>query len=291
MGKRILFVINPISGVGRKHLVEKYANTILNKEQVHFSFIYTQRRLHAKEIAKQESSNYDIIVAVGGDGTVNEIATGLLGSNCAIGIIPTGSGNGLARCLGIPMDIKKAIKRIEKGKIRKIDMLCCNENYFVNVAGIGFDAEVGHLFEMAKHRGFFSYLAITLKELIYIPEQSYNLTIDGKTIVVDALLVSFANSNQWGNNVKIAPKALLDDGIIDIVVMKKFPFWVGPVIGIRMLAGTINASKYVTLYKATNAIISKEEHPLKYHLDGEPLIDVSNALEFKVLPKELSVVV
>jgi len=291
MKKRILFIINPISGVGQKHLVEKYASSILDSSTCTFKFVYTQRRLHAKDIAIKEAGNHDIIVAVGGDGTVNEIASGLLGSNCSIAIIPTGSGNGLARCLGIPMNIKKALKLIQNGHAKKIDMFSCNNNYFVNVAGIGFDAEVGHLFEMAKNRGFLSYLKITLLELLYFQPQKYTLHIDGKSLELQALLVSFANSNQWGNNVKIAPKALVDDGIIDVTVLKKFPFLLGPVIGFRMLTGSIISSKYVEYYKTTKAVIIKEDLPLKYHLDGEPLIEVGNSLHFNVHQKMLSVIV
>jgi len=289
--KRILFVINPISGVGRQKIVESLADKILDKNKSVYDFVYTKYRRHAEEIARKNSSKYDIIVAVGGDGTINEIASGLVGSQCKIAIIPTGSGNGLARCLGIPMNIKKAIALIEHGKTNEIDTLFCNEIFFVNVGGVGFDAEVGHLFENAKNRGFFSYLKITILELLNFQPQKFEFEFDGQLKQTEALLISFANSNQWGNNVKIAPNAKVNDGLVDVCVLRKFPLIIAPIIGIRLLLGTITKSKYFDSFSAKQITISKQDIVVKFHLDGEPLIADGNTLKINVLPKSLSVIV
>jgi len=289
--KRILFVINPISGIGRQKIVENIAENVLDKTKSHFDFVYTKYPRHAKEIAKNNSSRYDIIIAVGGDGTINEIASGLVGSQCILAIIPTGSGNGLARCLGIPMNIKKAIALIENGKTKEIDTLFCNDMFFVNVGGVGFDAEVGHQFENAKNRGFFSYLKITVLELLNFQSQKIEFDFDGQIRQTEALLISFANSNQWGNNVKIAPFAKVDDGLVDVCVLKKFPLIIAPIIGVRLLLGTITKSRYFESFSTKQITITKQDIVVKFHLDGEPMIAQGNSLHIKVIPKSLSVIV
>jgi len=289
--KRILFIINPISGVGRQKLIEKYAENILDKSSCSFDFIYTQYSRHAETIAKDSCNNYEIIVAVGGDGTINEIASGLIGSQCTMAIIPTGSGNGLARCLRIPLKLKKALALINKGIVRKIDTISCNGKCFVNVGGIGFDAEIGHLFDTAEKRGLLTYIKITLAEILYFKQKLYELSFEGKTRTIEALLISVANSTQWGNDVKIAPQARVDDGLVDICVLKKFPLFLSPIIAFRLISGTITSSKYFETFSVSNIEITQEDVPLKYHLDGEPMINESKTLKIKVLPLSMSVIV
>ena len=289
--KRILFIINPISGVGRQKLVEKYAENILDKTRCTFDFVYTQYSRHAEAIAKDTCNNYEIIVAVGGDGTINEIASGLNGSQCTMAIIPTGSGNGLARCLGIPLKIKKALKLINTGIVRKIDTISCNGKCFINVGGIGFDAEIGHLFDTAEKRGLLTYVKITLAEILYFKPRQYELNFDGKTRSVEALLISVANSTQWGNDIKIAPMARVDDGLVDICILKKFPLIMSPLIAFRLISGTITRSKYFETFSVSRIAITQEEVPLKYHLDGEPMINESKTLEINVHPLSISVLV
>lgn len=289
--KRVLFVINPISGVGRQKLIEKYAENILDKTRCTFNFIYTQYSRHAEKIAKDACNDYEIIVAVGGDGTINEIASGLIGSNCTLAIIPTGSGNGLARCLGIPLKLKKALQLVNFGIIRKIDTISCNGKCFVNVGGIGFDAEIGHLFDTAEKRGLLTYIKITLAEILYFKPQQYELSFDGKIRYVEALLISVANSTQWGNDIKIAPLARIDDGLVDICVLKKFPLFLSPIIAFRLITGTITRSKYFETFRVSNIIITQDEVPLKYHLDGEPMINESKSLKINVHPLSIAVLV
>ena len=289
--KRILFIINPISGVGRQKLIEKQTAKILDATKCSYDFVYTQRPRHAEELARNNASDYDIIVGVGGDGTINEIASGLKGSHCQLAIIPTGSGNGLARCLGIPLKISKAIKVIERGIPKKIDTLLCNTICFVNVGGIGFDAEIGHLFADSEKRGFFTYIKITLSEVLTFSPRVYKLAFDGQTKDVEALLISFANSNQWGNDVKIAPQAKLDDGLIDICILKKFPLILSPLIGLRLLFGTITKSRYYESFSVSKLTISEDSPCVKFHLDGEPMIAEGNVLDIEVVPKSLSVIV
>ena len=223
MKKRVLFIVNPKSGIGKHKTVEKSVKSDLNKSIFDYHFEYTKYPHHATEIAVEQRVNYDIIVAVGGDGTVNEVASALVGHSTALAIIPSGSGNGLARHLNIPLKINKAIQVINDHKIIKIDSIKINDRYSVNVSGIGFDAYISHLFSKSKRRGPLSYIQLISREFTSYKSASYTLEIDGVKIATDAFLISFANSSQYGNNVQIAPNAMIDDGFIDVCIIKDFP--------------------------------------------------------------------
>ncbi|MCK6649852.1 MAG: YegS/Rv2252/BmrU family lipid kinase, partial [Bacteroidia bacterium] len=215
--KKICFIVNPVSGIGRQKVIEKLIDQLLDRTLFEYEIQYTKAAKHATELAKDAAlRNFDIVVAVGGDGSVNETAKGLIGTKTAMAIIPAGSGNGLARHLKIPIDIKKAMEVINMGVISTVDSIRFNDETFVNVAGIGFDAHIGWEFAKFGKRGFSSYLKVIMREFPKYKARKYELEIDGKTIYPEAFLISFANGSQWGNNAYIAPTADISDGIMDI---------------------------------------------------------------------------
>jgi len=288
--KRILCIINPLSGIGKQRNIEMQASKLIDKTRFDVDFAYTNGAKHATEIAKKAATEYDIIAAVGGDGTIHEVAAGMMHSDCALAIIPTGSGNGLARCLRIPMDLSKAIQVLNNGIIKSIDSVLCNEHVFVNVAGVGFDAEVGHLFATQTKRGFWSYLKIVLSEFRSYQSKQYVVEMDGVKGTFDAFLISIANSNQYGNNIKIAPQASLQDGLVDICILRKFPFYATPLLAWHLLRGMIEKNKHVDMFQVKQITIQSDDDMLKIHLDGEPLV-IQKAMTMTVIPASLNVLV
>lgn len=285
--KRILFIINPISGTGRKKIIEKLAPRVLG-DSFSIDFVYTNAPKHAIELSRKNASSYDVIVAVGGDGTINEVATGLINSDCAMGIIPRGSGNGLARFLKIPLTIRGSLKVLKSGIFDSIDTASINDKYFVNIAGFGFDAKVGHKFAEVKRRGALPYIRIILKEFIKFKGHHFEISLDGVHIKQNAFLVSVANSDQWGLNAKIAPHAKINDGILNISVVKKFPVGVSLPLAMRLFNGSIHKSRYIDTYAAKEIILINKEG-FYAHIDGEP-IHFDTDVTIKILPKSLKII-
>lgn len=289
MRKRVLFLINPISGVGRKNVVEKIVKEELDIRTLDYEIIYTQYHGHANELAIAAANEVDVVVAVGGDGTVNEVGAGLVSSNTALAIVPTGSGNGLARHLDIPLKIKQAVSIINDLNYMMIDVLKVNDHYSLNVAGIGFDAFISKKFSQVKSRGPLQYMRLITKEFPGYKSESYRLIIDGHLIEREAFLVSFANSSQWGNNVHIAPGAQIDDGLIDVCVVADFPKYEGPALLISLLDQSIDKNKYDEIIRARKIHI-RHDTPLLGHVDGEPLI-LGTDVDISILPLSLKVVI
>jgi diacylglycerol kinase (ATP) len=287
--KRISFIINPISGVGRQKIIEKLIEKHLDRTLFDYEIAYTKASKHAIELAKQAiANNCNVVVAVGGDGSVNEIAKGLVGSDTAMAIIPTGSGNGLARHLKIPLDLKKAMEVINRSKETAIDTIQLNDETFVNVAGIGFDAHIGWEFAKFGKRGLSSYMKVIMRELPKYKAQDFELIIDGKPIHQKAFLISFANGSQWGNNAYIAPLADVADGLMDIAVLKNVSFFSGAIIGYKLFRKTLHQSNYLEIIK-TKEVIVKQKNTIA-HIDGEP-IEAGNTISIKVNPLSLKVIV
>ncbi len=178
---------------------------------------------HARQIAKEAVNKFHLVVAVGGDGTVNEVASAIVGSDAIFGIVPYGSGNGLSRFLGISMNAEKAIKNLGSGNIEIIDSARLNGQPFFNMAGMGFDAHISEVFSHGKKRGFLTYIKSSFEEIYKYKPQLYHLEIDGKTYEREAFMLSFANSSQYGNNAHISPHASVQDGLLDVCVIKQFP--------------------------------------------------------------------
>jgi YegS/Rv2252/BmrU family lipid kinase len=288
--KKIHFIINPISGVGRHKLIEKYIDKNIDKTVFDYDISYTKHPLHGTQIAGEAiKNNYEIIVAVGGDGSINEIAQKLIGSNTILGIIPTGSGNGLAHHLNIPINILHAIDVINNLKTIKIDTATINNNIFVSIAGVGFDAHVAKKFAKNKRRGFLTYFKIVAREYPRYKPKNYELTIDGKKINKEALFISFANSDQFGYNTTIAPKAEIDDGLIDVCIVKKFPLVELPFIANLLYWKQIDKSKYVEVIKAKKIKLTQEKNKT-INLDGEP-VKLGKVLNIKINPLSLKIIV
>ena len=289
MKGKALFIINPISGGKKKDGVPKLIEQYLDVNAFKATIIFTDGVSHARQIAKDAVGNFELIVAVGGDGTVNEIASTLAGTNTTLGIIPYGSGNGLSRFLGISMDAEKAIKNLSTGSVAVIDSAKLNGQLFFNMAGMGFDAHISEVFSHGKKRGFFTYIKSSLQEIAKYKSQTYHLEIDGKAYEREAFMVSFANSSQYGNDAHISPDASVQDGLLDVCVIQKFPLWRFPEMGIRMLTKTSDKTKYVEIIRGKHIKIKRESHG-PVHLDGEPQI-MDAAIEIEVIPNSLRVIV
>lgn len=285
--KKVCFIVNPISGTGKNKKIKSLIKKHLNRKQFDYRIFYTSRPKHATELAQKAlEKKFEIVVAVGGDGTINEVAQGLIGSSAALGIIPTGSGNGLARHFKIPSDPKSAIEVLNEDHDQWIDTVKINQESYIGVAGIGFDAEVSHAFAELGKRGFSSYIKVVLSELPNYQPQEYELVIDGKPLVEKAFLICFANSKQYGNNAFIAPQAEIDDGFLDVIILKEFPKHATPKIVHDLFNRHIEDSKYTTVLKCQEVIIKKPLHYL--HLDGEPM-QFNEDVYIRVLPSSLKI--
>jgi len=289
MKKRILFIVNPISGVGRQKTVEKAVEQYLDKSKFDYEFQYTQRAKHATELSASAIGNFDIVVATGGDGTVNETAQPLIGSQTALAVIPTGSGNGFARHMKIPLGVSNAVKTINNLNISKIDTAKINQHKFVNVAGIGFDAHIAHEFAKFGSRGFFPYFVLIVKKFATYKARNYKIIADGKELNTRALMLNFANSSQFGFNAQIAPKAKVDDGLLNLTILKEFPLIAVTALATRLYSKSIHNSIYINTLEFKQLAIEFDSNTIEGHIDGEPYL-FEGKIEISVVPESLMVV-
>lgn len=289
--KKVKFIHNPTSGIIRSPLIiRKLIETSLNNPPFEYDFEETQYKGHAHKTAKQASKKgYDAVVAVGGDGTVNEVATALLYTNTAAGIIPIGSGNGLARNMNIPLSINKAVKLLTTGKIRTIDAGRIEDRNFFIVTGMGLDAIIGKLFDEGNIRGPLPYFTIGFREFVYYKPEVFILKFDDKQIAVPALLVTIANQRQWGVGAIIAPYAEPDDGLLDICIIHRVKFLYAIFHFPKIFTGKIDKVRKYERYQAKSVQIIREK-PGPYHYDGEP-VDAGTILNISVEPKALKIIV
>jgi diacylglycerol kinase (ATP) len=289
--KKILFIINPISGVGKKNKIPGLLEKYLNREKFDWEIEYTQKRKHGAEITKECRSQFDAIVAVGGDGSVNEIGSELINHECALGILPCGSGNGLARHLKIPLDISKAIQRIGEYQPIKIDTGKVNDKPFLGTCGFGFDAHVAHKFDTFGKRGLISYIKLVISE--YAKYEMPTIRISGKDFeeVKNVILCSVANSAQFGNGFTISPNSDIQDGIFELVFLERFNWIKSPIIASKFFSRSIHTSKYFSRRDFSEDISIKIEtsQPCVYHIDGEPFSD-TNEFKLTIEPKSLTVI-
>lgn len=286
-GKKLAFIINPISGTKNKSAILKQIEKRIPNYVSEYEVFYTQGPSHATDLARAAvKSKTDIVIAIGGDGTVNETASGLLHSDTALGIIPMGSGNGLSRHLGIPTNVARALNCLRHSEVFKMDVLTANGIPFYNVAGIGYDAKVAHDFARKQKRGFAGYMKSVIQLWISYKPKKYELNIDGEMLNSKALMVSFANGSQFGNNVYIAPHAKLNDGLMDIAILKKFPDIAIPLFAYQIFNKKLDQSKYSDMFRAKEVFVKQKGK--KIHLDGEPF-QLGKSLHFKVLPGALNI--
>ena len=280
---KIRFIINPISGTGKQKGIEQY----IAKHLDNYDIIYTQKSGHATRLsAEAVRHDIDAVVAVGGDGTVNECLIGLVNSNTALGVIPCGSGNGFAYHIGMNRTVEKAILQLKNAKIETIDSCKADGAPFVNVSGIGFDAHIANLFSRLKERGFVNYIKLIAKNVYSYKAQMYTLQYDGIDKTVTAYMISFANASQYGNDFRISPMADIQDDLLDFVIVKAFPKWKIPFFLLKVARGKTHLSKYVEIIKSKHMKISTNNTLL--HLDGEPY-KAKNPVEIQLLPKSLRI--
>ena len=289
MERKALFIVNPISGGKKKDGVPELIESQLDANAYKPVIVFSDGVSHARQIAKEAVNKFDLIVAVGGDGTVNEVASALVGTDTPLGILPFGSGNGLSRFLGIPMDTSQAITNLSTGHMETIDSGKLNGKPFFNMAGMGFDAHISEVFSHTKKRGFISYIKSSIKEVASYKPQTYQIEIDGKTYKREAFMLSFANSSQYGNNAHISPNASVQDGLLDVCVIKKFPLWRFFEMGIRMITKSVDKTKYVEIIRGRHIVV-KRDSPGPVHLDGEPQITGTDTV-IDVLPNSLKIIV
>lgn len=272
MKKKILYIINPVSGTKKRRNIEQIIKKHTDFEQFDINIAKTEYAGHAFEVAKKAvTDKINVVIAVGGDGTVNEVGRALAGTDVIMGIIPKGSGNGLARFLNMPRKIKKSVNIINRLNYETMDTIRINEFEYLNVAGIGFDAHIAHLFAKSAKRGFQSYAKLVLKEFQKYKVQNYQLKIDNRIIdAQNVFMLSFANSSQFGNDAHIAPTAKINDGLIDVCILKKFPDFRSLEIIFRLYSRGLIKSRYYTIYKAKKIELTHQNNIIG-HVDGEPV--------------------
>ncbi len=288
MTGRTLFIVNPTSGTGKQEVFKKVLSDSFCDIWPDYDIKYTECRNHAYEISKEACGNYDLVVAVGGDGTANEVARGLINSSCIMGIVPLGSGNGLARHLKIPMHIKSALKIICEKNIQTIDTAMLNDYQFVNVAGVGFDAHIAHLFAKTEKRGPIPYAKIATQEFQKYKSKEYEVIVEGQKYKSKAFLISFANSAQFGNNAYISPHAVINDGLIDVCLMSSFPKVEAGQLAIKLFNKRMDKSRYMKIIRGTEIKVLSSE-AMEGHIDGEPVL-LPETFEVKVNPGSLKVI-
>ena len=289
--EKILFLINPNSGTKYKgrlpELIQKLTDPEIFEVEVHI----TRFKGEATEIVSQKlKEGYRYFVAVGGDGTVNEIGKVLINTQAILGIIPIGSGNGLARHLKIPLDPAQAIHVINNLNTKDIDYGIINNMPFFCTCGIGFDALIGEKFDQNKRRGLVSYVKTVFSEYFDFQPETYQITInDQQKKEYRAFLITFANASQYGNNALIAPKADICDGMLDICILFPFRFYKAPFIGIRLFSGSIDKSKDIVYHKASKIYVERRSEAI-IHIDGETRSPGKN-LDISLIGNGLKVIV
>lgn len=290
LNEKFVFIINPIAGTRQKQVIDDaIAKTMASRD---YEIIYTQYGGHAFEIAERKVEEGCLnIVAVGGDGTVNEVASALVHTPARLGIIPAGSGNGLARHLKIPVAFPDSLKILDAPALRFIDVGKVNGRYFFCTCGTGFDASVGKKFAKDGKRGMMTYVKTTINQYINYSPKRYILKVENMKIELEAFLVAFANSGQYGNNAYIAPNAVIDDGFIDLCVLRPFPMSSTLEMGLRLFFKNIDQSPYLEVMRVTKATLKRRnKKKISLHIDGEP-VTLKRRLKVEVIPLALQVMV
>ena len=286
----IRFIINPISGTHDKKNFPNLVEQVLDKSRFDYQIVTTEYAGHAAVIAKTcAEQGIDICVAVGGDGTVNEVARSLVHTQTALGIVPCGSGNGLARHLCLPMDMKKALEIINQAKIDSFDYGIINDLPFFCTCGMGFDAFISLKFAEAGKRGPVTYVENVLKEGLKYKPETYVVEDETGTNRYKAFLIACANAAQYGNNAYIAPEASMKDGMLDVIVMEPFDMLEAPTIAYDMFSKTLNQNSKIKTFKTKSLRIHRSS-PGAIHYDGDPIMTDAD-IEVKLVPQGIRIVV
>lgn len=272
MKQRILYIVNPISGTQRKQGIAKQAIEMTDHDRYEATAATTEYAGHATMLAQQAAAQgIDIVVAVGGDGTVNEVGRALVHSETALGIIPCGSGNGLARHLRIPLNTAKAVGIINQGVVHKLDFGLINDHPFFCTCGVGFDAFISEKFAEAGKRGPLTYVENALRLGLKYEPQTYIIEDENGVETCRAFLIACANASQYGNDALIAPNASMKDGLLDVVLMEPFKPIEAPQVALQLFNGTLPANSHVKTFKASSLRIRREGRGVA-HYDGDPFL-------------------
>ncbi len=289
--QRIRFIVNPISGGQDKTGFSETMEKLLDHSRFAPEVKFTERAGHATELAKEAAEQgFDIVAAVGGDGSLNEVAAGLLGTGTALAVIPGGSGNGFAMNLGMGRSIKKGLKMLNTTERRCIDMVRLNGKPFVNVSGIGFDAKIAYRFQESKSRGFINYFRIAMEEAYHAKCNIFEIRIDDKEpITREALLVVAANATSFGYDFKVAPAARMDDGLLELVLANKRPkplyFLAAP----RMITGNLDSASFYERHSCKKVEITFRDDTY-VHIDGEGF-PAPKKLVYEIIPEAIDLMV
>ena len=287
---RICFIYNPISGTRKPGRFKELISNNLDPDKFEHLVLETKSPKDAIRLASNAvNEKYDIIVAAGGDGTVNEVIQGISLAPVLLGIIPMGSGNGLARHLEIPLEPEKAIKLINKLNTKTIDIASINGYPFASIAGLGFDARVANKYRKIKKRGFYGYFRVVSREYFRYREREFTMTFNDQKITRKALLLCIANSNQFGYNTIIAPTAQTDDGLLDVVIVKKFPLGELPRVISMLFTGKIDQSSYIESYK-TREIFIERKRGKRVNIDGEA-VKMGREIFIRIQPAAIKVII
>jgi len=289
MGMR--FIINPIAG-GHPDL-GRTMNSIrraLEGSGIEFDFAVSEAAAEMRRLAaKAAEEGIETVVSVGGDGSMNEVASALIGTESALGIIPIGSGNGLARHLGIPMSVGEAVKALLKGKRKKMDYGLVDGRPFFCTMGVGFDAKVGMMYARSGHRGMATYTKMAIENWGSNRPANYKITIDGNSSEIEAEIITVANANQWGNNFHIAPHASVSDGLFDVTVVKSLRSLRTLDMPIQILGYGIDRNPEVDTFRGKSITIESSESGF-FHIDGEPFEWDGEALKIQIVPEALNII-
>ncbi len=288
--KQLVFIVNPRAGVEREKEIMRAIEANIDHSRYAYEIQHTEYARHGTELARKAAENGAFaVVAVGGDGSVNDVAQGLLGTNTVLAIIPKGSGNGMARTMKIPLDVNEAMKVINNGFVVNMDVAFANDRPFISNAGVAFDALISKKFAKSLRRGLAVYSYLVTKYMWLYKPWSFDITIDGKAIKEKVFMINVANGQQFGYNFKIAPKADYTDGVLDLVIIRSFPKILGGLIALRAMNGTINGSPYVTHLTGKEITISHPDLKLM-QTDGDAHA-CENHIKFTVKPGAQKVIV
>lgn len=289
--KNIAFIVNPISGTKTKGRVAKLIRELLDPQQFSPTIVMTEYAGHATQLAHQFAmEGYYAVVAVGGDGTVNEVAAGLVGTNTALGIVPNGSGNGFARHLDISTRMNRAVEMLNSSEVIQVDYGMVNDKCFFSTCGMGFDALVAMHFSKGSTRGLTGYVQNIVNNIFQYKAEPYHIVGDNVNISTNALLVNFANANQWGYDAYVAPKASIQDGWLDLVIVDEFPVKAAAELTLNYLAKLIDEEGLHTDTTHVKEVTVNRVNAGPIHIDGDP-IEMPAELHIKVVEDGLKVLV
>ncbi|MFN8153438.1 MAG: diacylglycerol kinase family protein [Bacteroidia bacterium] len=286
--KKLRILINPIAGHGFAPRIAALVDKSVLRRHYEVEVQTTEYAGHAAELAADAvQSGFAGVIAAGGDGTVNEVASQLIHTNTALGIIPAGSGNGLARHLGYALKYPETLSQIAHASLQKIDALNINGRFAVNVSGFGFDGLVAWRFNHEGKRGLSNYTRIGMSEYFKYPVVKFQIEADGRTFEKAAHMLVIANASQFGNAAVIAPNARLDDGLIDLVMVHRPPFWQLPGLFFRLFNGNLRDNQYIHTLQCRK-FTARSNRPIHLHIDGEAHKEISE-IQVEIIPSSLMV--